>query len=545
MAACLASNSGSGLLPHQYSVLWGRSLPALRMRCTVVAERPLSCARSRTLQEVLPCRGVLVARSTTERRCAAVMLAGRPGRCSSASPSRRLSRKRRFHLKTLIWLSPHCSPTALMGSPCAQQRMTFARRESLGSVVPARVHMRRVCSSSAVSSIRRAVAMNSLLRCTECDHLMGLLYYNTLEECNTSAPPRRRARSRSARRYAVADGGELLHGEVEVGDLVQRRHLHANARLAVGHDRVEEADGVDGALEQPGRDQLGVARLANHDRDDRVARPARLEPRRLHRRAEVLRVAPQPRAQVLRPLHDLDGRDRSRRDHRRQAVREEVGARALPEQLDHLAGAAREAAAGAAERLAQRAGDDVDAFADAVVLRRAAPMLAQHAERVRVVDHDEGAVALGERADVREGRDDAVHGEHAVRHDQDGARTPRLLEPLLEVRHVAVAVAVALRLGEAIPSMMLAWFRASLMTASSGPRSVSKRPPAGPSSRGATACPPCAASVARRRCTPASRRPSRASSAWRPRSSTPPATTPTAASSRRSSGRRTRSSATP
>src|SRR5665647_793077 len=188
MAACLASNSGSGLLPHQYSVLWGRSLPALRMRCTVVAERPLSCARSRTLQEVLPCRGVLVARSTTERRCAAVMLAGRPGRCSSASPSRRLSRKRRFHLKTLIWLSPHCSPTALMGSPCAQQRMTFARRESLCSVVPARVHMRRVCSSSAVSSIRRAVAMNSLLRCTECDHLMRLLYYNTLEECNTSRP---------------------------------------------------------------------------------------------------------------------------------------------------------------------------------------------------------------------------------------------------------------------------------------------------------------------------------------------------------------------
>src|SRR5450756_1350419 len=174
MAACLASNSGSGLLPHQYSVLWGRSLPALRMRCTVVAERPLACARSRTLQEVLPCRGVLVARPITARRCAALMLAGRPGRCSSASPSRRLSRKRRFHLKTLIWLSPHCSPTALMGSPCAQQRMTFARRESLCSVVPARVHMRRVCSSSAVSSIRRAVAMNSLLRCTECDHLMGL-----------------------------------------------------------------------------------------------------------------------------------------------------------------------------------------------------------------------------------------------------------------------------------------------------------------------------------------------------------------------------------
>ena len=60
--------------------------------------------------------------------------------------------------------------------------------------------------------------------------------------------------------------------------------------------------------------------------------------------------------------------------------------------------------------------------AHAVVLRRAAPVLAQHAERVRVVDHDEGAVALGEIADLREGRDDAVHREHAVGGDQDGAR---------------------------------------------------------------------------------------------------------------------------
>src|SRR5665647_1838307 len=70
MAACLASNSGSGLRPHQYSVLCGRSLASLRMRCTVVEERPLACARSFTLQEVLPSRGVLVARSTTARRCA-------------------------------------------------------------------------------------------------------------------------------------------------------------------------------------------------------------------------------------------------------------------------------------------------------------------------------------------------------------------------------------------------------------------------------------------------------------------------------------------
>src|SRR5665647_482480 len=157
--------SEAKLRPHKTEYWCGRSLASLRMRCTVVEERPLACARSFTLQEVLPSRGVLVARSTTARRCAGLMLAGRPGRASSARPSRRFSRKRFFHLKTLIWLSPHCSLTSLMRRPCAQQRMTRARRANRCSVVPARVHMRRVCSSSAVSSIRRAVAMNSLLRC--------------------------------------------------------------------------------------------------------------------------------------------------------------------------------------------------------------------------------------------------------------------------------------------------------------------------------------------------------------------------------------------
>ena len=48
-------------------------------------------------------------------------------------------------------------------------------------------------------------------------------------------------------------------------------------------------------------------------------------------------------------------------DRRGEGVREEVRARALAEQLDDLAAARDVAAAGAAERLAERAGEDVDA----------------------------------------------------------------------------------------------------------------------------------------------------------------------------------------
>ena len=55
--------------------------------------------------------------------------------------------------------------------------------------------------------------------------------------------------------------------------------------------------------------------------------------------------------------------------------------------------AARVAAAGAAERLAERAGDDVDAVGDAVQLGRAAAVGADEADGVGVVDHHQRVVA--------------------------------------------------------------------------------------------------------------------------------------------------------
>ena len=64
----------------------------------------------------------------------------------------------------------------------------------------------------------------------------------------------------------------------------------------------------------------------------------------------------------------------------------------------------RVAARRAAQRLAQRAGEDVDAPRDAAELRRAAPALADEADRVRVVDHHQRAVALGQIADRPAGR---------------------------------------------------------------------------------------------------------------------------------------------
>ena len=51
---------------------------------------------------------------------------------------------------------------------------------------------------------------------------------------------------------------------------VLRGELHADARLALRHDREREADHVDALVEQALRELAGEARVAEHDGDDRA-----------------------------------------------------------------------------------------------------------------------------------------------------------------------------------------------------------------------------------------------------------------------------------
>jgi len=115
---------------------------------------------------------------------------------------------------------------------------------------------------------------------------------------------------------------------------------------------------------------------------------------------------------------------------------------------DDLLASRRVAAAGAAERLAEGAGEDVDAAQHATVLVGAAAALAEDAHRVGVVDHHHGVVALRQVADLGQRRDDAVHGEDAVGGDETDAGAGGLLEARLQVVHVGVAVAQPSRLAE-------------------------------------------------------------------------------------------------
>ena len=84
------------------------------------------------------------------------------------------------------------------------------------------------------------------------------------------------------------------------------------------------------------------------------------------------------------------------------------------------------------------------------MLGRPAPGAADEAGGMRIVHHDERAVALGQVADALQVGEVAVHAEHAVGRDQaaPAALGLGLLETALEVAHVGVLVAPALGLAQ-------------------------------------------------------------------------------------------------
>ncbi len=79
------------------------------------------------------------------------------------------------------------------------------------------------------------------------------------------------------------------------------------------------------------------------------------------------------------------------------------GRAAMVEKLDQVARAAN-VAAQRADGLRQRAHLHVDAAVQVEVIDGAAPVAAQHAGGVRVVDHHDGAVFFGQRGQLRAAR---------------------------------------------------------------------------------------------------------------------------------------------
>ena len=129
-------------------------------------------------------------------------------------------------------------------------------------------------------------------------------------------------------------------------------------------------------------------------------------------------------------------------------VGEQIRPRTLPEKVDNFLSPAGEAAAGAAERFAERAGNNVDPAHHPAIFVRAASSFAEKTGGVRVVDHRQRVIFFGEIANRREIRDSAVHRETAVSGDQSEARILRRAELRFQIGHVVVFVAKPLRFAE-------------------------------------------------------------------------------------------------
>ena len=185
--------------------------------------------------------------------------------------------------------------------------------------------------------------------------------------------------------------GEGLDRALEIGPGVGRRHLGPDARLAARHHRERKADHIDARCSSR-RAAMSWASwaLAQHDRDDRMFARHQGEAEAFERRRGTgalsrsrWRSSPvcSSRSSTLSEVAAID---------RRQRVGEEIGPRALAQPVDDLPARRGVAARGAAQGLAQGAGQDVDPALDAAVLRRAAAaVLAEKADGVAVVDHDQ------------------------------------------------------------------------------------------------------------------------------------------------------------
>ena len=229
---------------------------------------------------------------------------------------------------------------------------------------------------------------------------------------------------------------------------MRRAHLGADAGLALGHDGIEETDHIDALAHQFRRHFLGQLGIAQHDRDDRMLARQKVETGVAHSGAEAFGIVEQAGAQIVAPGHHVECLQRGPGNRRRDRVGEKIGPRTLAQHVDDFLARCGEPAHRAAQRLAQRAGDDVDLAQNAAMFRRAAPLCAHEAVGVAIIDHGQRIILFRQAHDLGKVGDIAIHREHTVGHHQDMARAigAGLFQARLQLVHVGIGIAIAFRL---------------------------------------------------------------------------------------------------
>jgi len=226
--------------------------------------------------------------------------------------------------------------------------------------------------------------------------------------------------------------------------------LGTDAGLVSRHHGEEKPDGVDAEFEEPRGDFLGEGGVADHDGHDGVRAGLEGESSGFQAGAVVAGVGFEFVAEFGGRGEQFQRGEGAGGDGGREGIGKEIRTGALAEEVDNFLASADVTAAGAAEGFAEGAGVDVDAVLDAAVLGSATAGGAHEADRVAVVDHDEGLVFFGEVTDFAERSDEAVHRKYAVGDDEFEARASGIggLKLFFEVVEVAVGVAEALSFAE-------------------------------------------------------------------------------------------------
>src|SRR6059036_503078 len=147
-------------------------------------------------------------------------------------------------------------------------------------------------------------------------------------------------------------------------------------------------------------------------------------------------------------LDILNRCERAGSDGGRECVAEQLRPGALGEIVGECGRAGGESAGRAAQRFSQRRGDHVDLAQHVVMLGGAAARLPENAGRVGVIDGEHRVVLPGQRDEIGQLRDIALHREDAVGEDQLPSRLAGGAQLLFEVGHVGVLVDRGLALGD-------------------------------------------------------------------------------------------------
>ena len=175
----------------------------------------------------------------------------------------------------------------------------------------------------------------------------------------------------------------------------------------------------------------------------------RIEAQRL---AQMRDIAPEPLARAGIVAADLQRRQRRRGIGRRHPHGEDPAARLGLQRLDQRARPGNEAAAGAAQRLRQRAGQQQigRTIGETEKCCGAGTSWPDHAGRMRLVDHQQRVELARQRLDLRQWRRAALHAEDAVGDDQPTLRPPCPLQRPAQAGDATVLI--GLDLGPAEPA---------------------------------------------------------------------------------------------